>query len=642
MPAAGPVVDRPVHWARVPSNDASSPGAEALSRGQLGKARALFWAEALRAEREGDPTSVAEAALGLGGLWVHEHRSTLEEARVRDLQNRALNGLDHSSALAQRLRLRILAEEAYKSGGTGELLAALELARIAGEPLALAEGLSCAHHCLLGPHHGELRMALTAELITVSTRTGRATDGLMGLAWRTVDLFLAGDPRGRRSLRELRDQLEVHPCDALGYLVAGLDVMLATRAGDFDKAEKMAVACRQFGEEVGDVDALGWYAAQIVAVRWAQGRGEEVLPLLAELEESVTVPETNLATTAGIAALAAGAGLVGPARSALSRLKSKGLERLTTSSVWMVSLLGICEAAYALGDVEAARDGYRLLAPFADLPIMASLGIACFGSAHRPLGLAARAMGDLGLAIDHLEKAVLADLALENMPCHAISLAALADAVGSAGHSGDGDRAAKLRATAAKEASHYAMRARVERWAPHANPSFAATCQRQGRVWLVSANGRSASVPHSVGMGYLAELFANPGVAIPAIDLASSYTLGPSRSTEPVLDPAAKASYLRHIQELRREADEADECADPERASRARADLAALVEALGRATGLQGRPREIQDDGERARISVRKAIARALDAIADADAALGSELRRRVTTGSRCMFDSRA
>jgi tetratricopeptide (TPR) repeat protein len=372
-----------------------------------------------------------------------------------------------------------------------------------------------------------------------------------------------------------------------------------------------------------------------------QGRADEVLPLLTELEESVSVPETNLAVTAGIAALAASAGLVDPARSALSRLMSKGLERLTSSSVWMVSLLGICEAAHALGDVEAAREGYRLLAPFAELPVMASLGVACFGSAHRPLGLAAWAMGDFDLALEHLEKAALADLALENRPCHAITLATLADVIDAAGQSAGHERAAKLRAAAAQEASDCGMKARAKLWARPAASPLAVTCQRHGRVWLVSAKGRSASVPHSVGMGYLAELFAHPDVEIPAIDLASSYAFPHGRGAEPVLDPAAKASYLRRIQEFRQEIEEAEYCADLERASRARAQFEALVDALARATGLRGRPRELEDEGERARVSVRKAIARALGAIADADPDLGSELHGRVITGARCIFDSR-
>ena len=55
-----------------------TPGSVALTEGRLAEARALFWDEADRARSRGDGYGLAEAALGLGGLWVHENRSTLE------------------------------------------------------------------------------------------------------------------------------------------------------------------------------------------------------------------------------------------------------------------------------------------------------------------------------------------------------------------------------------------------------------------------------------------------------------------------------------------------------------------------------------------------------------------------------------
>ncbi len=102
-------------------------------------------------------------------------------------------------------------------------------------------------------------------------------------------------------------------------------------------------------------------------------------------------------------------------------------------------MLGACDAAHALGDAEAAGEAYELLEPYADLPVMASLAVACFGSAHRPLGLAALTFGDSNLAIEHLEAAVVADLAVGNRPCHAIDRATLADALDRRGGPGDAD-----------------------------------------------------------------------------------------------------------------------------------------------------------------------------------------------------------
>ena len=188
------------------------------------------------------------------------------------------------------------------------ILAELKQARERSDPIELAEALSLAHHCLLGPQHAKRRLGLADELIAVSPSTGRAVDGLMGLAWRTVDLFLAGDRRAVRSLGELREHLVTDRCDGLSYLVAALDVMLAMREGRLAEAEELADRCYALGVDVGDADALGWYGAQLVAIRWLQGRGEDVLPLLADLVTSPTVAEPCSGFVAAVAALAAATG----------------------------------------------------------------------------------------------------------------------------------------------------------------------------------------------------------------------------------------------------------------------------------------------------------------------------------------------
>ena len=251
-----------------------------LERGRLREAREVFWQEAETANANGDVEALAEAALGLGGIWVHEHRTTLDNARVEALQRQALEALPHDHALARRLRMRLAAERAYRFGHGDDVFTELEHARAVGDAIGLAEALSMTHHCLLGPQHTAERAALAEELIAVSPATGRPLDGLVGLMWRTIDLLLAGDRRACRSLTELRDGLVATPCDALAFVVAAIDVMLATRQGRLDEADRLAAACYELGCDVGDADAFGWYGAQLVAIRWLQGRGNELLDLL--------------------------------------------------------------------------------------------------------------------------------------------------------------------------------------------------------------------------------------------------------------------------------------------------------------------------------------------------------------------------
>ena len=105
-----------------------------------------------------------------------------------------------------------------------------------------------------------------------------------------------------------------------------------------------------------------------------------------------------------------------------------------------------------------------------------------------------------------------------------------------------------------------------------------------------------------------------------------------------MLDERAKACYRARIEQLRDEVDDAESCADLERATRAREELVRFVEELARATGFAGRDRSFADDAERARVSVHKAIKRAVAMIAEVDPSLGREIASRVVTGMRCTF----
>jgi tetratricopeptide (TPR) repeat protein len=613
----------------------------ALLAGQLTAARAAFWQEIEAAEAVGDAEALGGAALGLGGIWVHEHPATLEQARVAELQRRALAAIDPDSSLAHRLRIRLAAEHAYISGDLDGVLAELAAARERGVAIELAEALSLTHHCVLGPAHAELRLALADELVGVSPATGRSFDGLLGLMWRTVDLFLAGDRRAPRSLVELRSHLDETPCAALGCVVAALDATTAMRAGRLAEAEELAARCLELGTAVGDADALGWYGAQLLAIRWMQGRAGDLLPMLVELARSPTVAECCSGFDAAVAAAASAVGDIATAATALESLRRGGLASIPASSSWSATLHGAAEAAHALGDVAAAAEVYELLAPFAELPVIVSLGVACFGSTHRPLGLAAMTVGEVDTAIEHFGAAVAADLRLGNLPCVAIDRAAQAGALRRRGVGDDRVRAAELTALAVADARRFGMTGRLAQWSER-GPSTgegAIECRRDGRLWRVRVGGGEAVVADGVGVRYLAELIANPGVEINAVELARRDQPGARHGpAQPVLDDTAKRAYRRQLEELGDELADAEACADLERAARARAALDHYVDALAAATGLGGRERCFPDDAERARVSVQKAIKRALAMIADANPCVGRHLAARVVTGARCVY----
>ncbi|TMR31232.1 hypothetical protein ETD85_26605 [Nonomuraea zeae] len=607
--------------------------------GDLQTARRWFDTAYRQAEQCGDPPALARAALGLGGVWVHEHRTSAEEETVRARQRHALSLIDPCSPLALRLRVRMRGEEDYRAGEHAAMLRLLAQARGSGDAMALAEALSLAHHCLLGPEHASLRMELARELIGQAAVTGRRGDLLMGLLWRTVDLYLAADPHAERAVEELRALLDDHAHLAVGYVLDAIEVMLTIRAGRFDEAEKHAGECFERGVTAGDMDATGWYGGQLGAIRWYQGRASELLPLLADLVSSPTLSPIDNSYLAALALCAATAGERRLATGHLARLRGRDLADLPRSSTWLTSMYCIVETAHLLQDADTAAAAYTLLTPYAELPVIASLGVACFGSVHHSLGMAALTTGDLDRAVEHLRAAVSANLALGHWPAATLSRCRLGQAM--ALRSGPQHKAARVeQATAAQEAKDLGMvlPAVVGR---AVSAREACRIRRHGRHWQVELGGRLVLVDHSVGMAHLATLIANPGREILAADLAAgTWTREADNASpaQPVLDDLARDTYRQRLAQLQDEIDELESMHDLERAAAVRLEREWLVSELSAATGIGGRPRPFTGSEERARIAVGKAIRRALSRIAAVDAAIGEELRATVQTGLRCCY----
>ncbi|MGW3633016.1 hypothetical protein ACWD7F_23105 [Streptomyces sp. NPDC005122] len=605
------------------------------------------------AESVGEERAMAVAALGFGGLWVHEHRTVAGSVLLESQIRRALELLDPQSSLALRLRIRLAGEGDYRNSDNTAVLALLQQARARRNPMARAEALSLAHHCLVGPEHAALRRQLAAELVAESFRTSRRSDLLMGLLWQTVDMFLAGDPHAERCLSELRGLLAEQDHLAVGFVVSAMEVMLAVRAGRLDEAEALARACTERGIAAGDVNATVWHAAQLVTIRWYQGRVVELVPLLSEVVNSPTLSAVDDHALAALAVAAVTAGDRRKAVSALATLCGHDLGDLPRSSSWMVTMHGVAEAAYLLDDSATAARVYELLRPYGHLPIVGSLAVACFGSAHHALGVAALTMGDVDRAVTHLRDAVRQNLALAHWPAVTASWERLAVALVRAGRQAEADAVRQEMAVAAEEAAAPSPETEGPSGADeqgedgqgeHGQGQPVAFCTRLGRKWRIGFGGRSVLVDHSVGMLHLVVLIANPRQEIRAVDLVAGLTAlnGTAEHTalsgQRTLDRVATREYRGRLTRLRLELDEFEAADDHERAALAQAEHDWLVRQLAGATGLGGRARRFPEGEERSRVAVSKSVRRALDRIAAADPVIGEHLRHAVHTGVRCSY----
>jgi hypothetical protein len=610
------------------------------ANGDLRDSRPVFEAAYIEGERAAAGLVMATAALGLCGQWMPGHRGQVAASLLDARLAHALSFVDPRTTLALRLRIRAASEADYRSGENTRALAALDEARAAADPVALAEALSRAHQCLPGPEHGERRMALAGELVGAAARTGQRGHLLTGLLWLVTDLFLDGDPHAEGRLGELRGLLADRDHLAVGYVVRAIDVMLAIRSGRLAEAERLAKECLDAGAKAGDIDADGWYAAHLVAIRWYQGRLPELLPMLAELTSSPTLSAVDYSFIAARAVAAAQNGDYLLAVRAMAEVRGRHLADLPRCGTWLVTLYCMAEAAYLLGDVDAAAEVYELLLPFADRPAMASLGIACFGSVNLALGLALVTLGELDDGLEFLSGSLCRNLALGHLPAVNVGRLRFAETLDRRREPGDLAVAADLRSKAAELAA---------RLGPEVAPParrFAASCRRHGTNWRLELGPRSALIGHSVGMTHLAVLLANPGAEIAAIDLvagvdglgAGSGSGSGSGSGQAVLDRAAVRQYQDRLAQVREQADRLESAGDFAGAARARGEQDWLLKELGASTGLAGRRRTFADGAERARIAVGRSIRRALSSIETADAVIGAHLRTAIHTGAKCWY----
>jgi hypothetical protein len=635
------------------------------------------------AEQAGDEPAMAVAVLGLAGLWVGERRAVTGAAQLEARLQHVLARLDPHSPLALRLRARLAGEADYYRGEHAAILVVLDEARAAADPVVLAEALSIAHHCLLGPGHLTLRRQLAAELIRASFATQRRSDLLMGLLWQTVDSYSEGDPHAGRLLSELRDHLREHNHLAVGFVVSAIDVLLAIRAGRLTEAESLVAVCASAGLAAGDVDHEWWSGAQLVTIRWYQGRLVELLPTLRDRAHSPGLAAVDNSSAAALAVAAALAGDRHTAASSLAALSGDDLAHLPASSSWLVTMNGIVEAASLLQDAALSQRAYELLRPYAGLPMVGGLGVTCFGSAQQALGVAALTSGQLDLAVEHLRAAVQHNLALAHWPAVLASRRRLAQAYALRRRPGDAEAGRRELEAAVSEAtalglplpyapgtdppasskpsgpsspsrssslSSHSSSSNPSTSSRSANPSAAVVqCRRVGRKWSVAWGQRSVLIEDSIGMAHLAVLIANPRQEIQAADLVTGLAAlsragragrggGDGAAAHPVLDHEAIIEYRNRVKLLTAEIDQLDAGDDPGRAAGARAERDWLVAELTRAAGFAGRTRSFPDQGERARVAAGKAIRRALVRIAEADPVIGEHLRQAVHTGVRCSY----
>jgi hypothetical protein len=329
-----------------------------LACGRLTEARDLYRQAVDPADRAGDPRLLALAALGLGGVWVEEQRDEMSRRRMLGLCRRALAALPADEPLlAARLRVRLAAEHAYGGGAAVEDVGvAVDQVRRLGDPAATAEALSLYHHTLLLPDRATARLEVTDELLDTAAQVEGTIYGLFGLCWRTVDLYLLGESGADRAFVDLRERATALGSQSIGYIAAVLEVMRMFRRGELDRAEASAGEALRLRLAVGDADALAYYGAHLLAIRWVQGRLAEMVETITSVMESSTLWRRDKIYPAAFAYGNALRGDHSAARSAMDGLLADDLDAIPSFSTWTATVAVLVETAAELGDGDLATE----------------------------------------------------------------------------------------------------------------------------------------------------------------------------------------------------------------------------------------------------------------------------------------------
>jgi hypothetical protein len=219
-------------------------------------------------------------------------------------------------------------------------------------------------------------------------------------------------------------------------------------AGRLDEAEALAGEAAQVGRDQPDSGAI--YAAQIVAIRYDQGRLGEFADLFAD----VAARNEGLSTfQAALALMYCELDLPEDARRALASGADSDFANVPHDNLWLTTMAAYADACAQLGEVGAAAALYPQIEPYADR--IATNGVNANGSMARLLGLLAATLGRNDEADRHFAAACATHERIGAPIFLARSRYEWAKALCAAGRNGDAPRARDLLEQALQDATRY-------------------------------------------------------------------------------------------------------------------------------------------------------------------------------------------
>ena len=342
------------------------------------------------AGRVGDNLLLVQAALA-NNRGFTSSTGFVDTERV-DVLRGALDRVGASDPKTRALLLALLAAELNYNNEPAQrrLLAdeARTLARKCGDRRTLLRVLNTTHDTISA---ADLDLDELARLENEAIALARELDDPVGTFMALVNATGARYASGR-SCEDLVDEctaIAEHLRQPTLRWVARTHTPLELfRRGDVSGAEVAVEEGFALGTDVGEPDAITFYAGQLANVRWAQGRRAELVPLLAPVAEEL---EDMPSAHAIIAVCHLDAGDTDAAQ-ALLRTELPKVPATPTDQLWIHAVIVWSEVTARLADAHAATSLIERLRPY--IPLFVFSGGTLEGSVADALGRLATVLGD--------------------------------------------------------------------------------------------------------------------------------------------------------------------------------------------------------------------------------------------------------
>jgi hypothetical protein len=544
---------------------------------------------------EVDPRT--QAALDLAGTYVFGTEPGRIPAVLFAAYDASAADLDRALLGAELARCWVYSRE--RNRAVPFAVAAVKHAEATGDQAVLADALDAALATHWGPDELEVRVDLAGKLADVAAHLSDADSRLKAHLWLlTVAAETLDVSELNRQVRAL-ERLGEESRRAL-FFAATRRLMLDLMRGRVDTVEPLLALARQTADTLPDGDMVVLGLTGYGAVQ-AGERSDEVV-MVVRRGEALADQEGIREVVAELAWIYLGLGLPDDARRLASTFDQRVLSGLPRDHNYLLILQLLLDVALATGLDEQVETITPLLLPYAGRAVI-NAGAVMF---H-------------GVTDDTLARA-----------CDWL---------------GDAERAAALREKALATYRRIGAtwwRQRLEADVPTTSepePSTTMTLRPgPAGVWFVGRGSEESAIPSRRGFEHLHALLTRPGTEVPALRLAGGAETVEQAGLGDVVDVQALTAYRRRLADIDTELDEADVSGDAARGAQLTAERDALLAEVSAATGLGGRPRTAGSGAERARVTVRKAIATALDAIHSADPVVARHLTTYVRTGYQCSY----